>query len=449
MKAPRENESKNPFVNVAENLFRDTRTGKYYVKVKKHGKQFNRSLKTTVRAMADIRLRAELEKFEGVKEATDMNIRFEPFARAWVALRTHATIAATQEKNEYRLKHLLDFFGAMVLRKITTGDCLGWVTKHGLTIAPVSFARELAMLKQIFQHAIKQRIIIDNPAEDIKNPKVPKKKLVMPSREQFGQLVAEIRFPSKTKNMLLAEQIIKEYSNAESGEVEWSRAFAEHADWREQLLKGDAVKGMHRLHSFAYVYKKNANPENVVDLNQKQNAKDGADLVEFLTYSGSRQAEGNSSLWRDVDFEAGTITINGTKTETAQRTIPMLPPLIEFLKRLKAERNPKPEDRIIPIKSARKCLQTACTRLGLRVYTHHHLRHLFATTCIEAGVPIPTLAEWLGHNDGGVLAMKTYGHIRKEHSFDMAALVKSFAPNPVEPIEPEPPIVVLQRPAKG
>ena len=47
--------------------------------------------------------------------------------------------------------------------------------------------------------------------------------------------------------------------------------------------------------------------------------------------------------------------------------------------------------------------------------THHDLRHLFATRCIESGVDIPTVARWLGHKDGGALAMKTYGHLRNEH----------------------------------
>ncbi|MBU6410034.1 MAG: hypothetical protein KGR98_06580, partial [Verrucomicrobia bacterium] len=39
------------------------------------------------------------------------------------------------------------------------------------------------------------------------------------------------------------------------------------------------------------------------------------------------------------------------------------------------------------------------------------LRHLFATRCIEAGVDIPTVLRWLGHQDGGALCMKTFGHL--------------------------------------
>jgi integrase len=55
--------------------------------------------------------------------------------------------------------------------------------------------------------------------------------------------------------------------------------------------------------------------------------------------------------------------------------------------------------------------------------THHDLRHLFATRCIESGVDVPTVARWLGHRDGGALAMRTYGHLREEHSRAAAAKV--------------------------
>src|SRR5207245_5387615 len=99
-----------------------------------------------------------------------------------------------------------------------------------------------------------------------------------------------------------------------------------------------------------------------------------------------------------------------------------------FLERLKAEKNPKPDDPIIPISSARKCLETACRKLGFPNYTHHDFRHFFATTCIESGVDIPTVSRWLGHKDGGALAMKRYGHLRQEHSFAMIKRVNFEKP---------------------
>jgi len=35
-------------------------------------------------------------------------------------------------------------------------------------------------------------------------------------------------------------------------------------------------------------------------------------------------------------------------------------------------------------------------------------------------VDIPTVSRWLGHQDGGALCMKTYGHLRDEHSANEA-----------------------------
>ncbi|MGH7940974.1 MAG: hypothetical protein ACREFR_07895 [Limisphaerales bacterium] len=45
---------------------------------------------------------------------------------------------------------------------------------------------------------------------------------------------------------------------------------------------------------------------------------------------------------------------------------------------------------------------------------------------------IPTVSRWLGHKDGGALAMKTYGHLPDSHSTDMARKVvfsRTSAPN--------------------
>jgi integrase len=70
-----------------------------------------------------------------------------------------------------------------------------------------------------------------------------------------------------------------------------------------------------------------------------------------------------------------------------------------------------------------KSLTRACKLAKVARITHHDLRHLFATRCIESGVDIPTVSRWLGHSDGGALAMKVYGHLRREHSASMAQKV--------------------------
>jgi integrase len=80
--------------------------------------------------------------------------------------------------------------------------------------------------------------------------------------------------------------------------------------------------------------------------------------------------------------------------------------------------------RILQITECPVSLHRACNQLGIARLRHHDLRHLFATRCIESGVDIPTVARWLGHKDGGALAMRVYGHLRNQHSQEMAKKVK-------------------------
>jgi integrase len=44
------------------------------------------------------------------------------------------------------------------------------------------------------------------------------------------------------------------------------------------------------------------------------------------------------------------------------------------------------------------------------VHMHpHDFRHLFAVHAMERGVSIPQIANWLGHQDNGILAATVYG----------------------------------------
>ena len=152
------------------------------------------------------------------------------------------------------------------------------------------------------------------------------------------------------------------------------------------------------------------------------------DLVEFLAYSGLRATEAAGIRWTDVDFNQGRIYVAPGKTDQA-RFAPLLDSRRHLLARIKAEpRWFRAEHRrkagyILSVSECEKALTSACKKAGAHRMTRHDLRHLFATRCIESGVDIPTVSRWLGHKDGGALAMKTYGHLRSEHSQAMAKLV--------------------------
>ena len=158
-------------------------------------------------------------------------------------------------------------------------------------------------------------------------------------------------------------------------------------------------------------------------------ASDGcADLVEFLAYSGMRATEAAGVRWADIDFERGRIYIASGKGWQA-RYIPLLDAMRELLGRIKATpRWFRAEARrkagyVLSVVECEKALTAACRKAGAHRMTRHDLRHLFATRSIESGIDIPTVSRWLGHKDGGALAMRVYGHLRDSHSQEMAKKV--------------------------
>lgn len=161
-------------------------------------------------------------------------------------------------------------------------------------------------------------------------------------------------------------------------------------------------------------------------------SRDCADFVEGLAVTGCRKGEAGEIEWRDVDYSAREIVVRGdletgTKNWTVRR-VPMIPAARQLFQRMRAERpDEAPNEKVFRVNEAQKAIDHAARKLGLTRITHHDLRHLFATICIESGVDIPTVSRWLGHKDGGALAMKTYGHLRREHSVAQALKV-SFAP---------------------
>ena len=61
---------------------------------------------------------------------------------------------------------------------------------------------------------------------------------------------------------------------------------------------------------------------------------------------------------------------------------------------------------------------------GLPGLRFHDCRHHFISMCVMSGVDTLTIANWVGHSDGGVLIGRTYGHLDPKHKRASAAKVK-------------------------
>jgi integrase len=163
-------------------------------------------------------------------------------------------------------------------------------------------------------------------------------------------------------------------------------------------------------------------------------SQDCSDFARFLAYSGCRLSEARAATWGDVDMDKRFLTVHNAKVRRARnwtptRRVPIIPDLRQVLDRLKLG-SPEPTEPICKVGECEKSLTRACKLVGIPKITHHDLRHLFATRCIEAGVDIPTVSRWLGHSDGGALAMRVYGHLREQHSAAMAQKVTFSPPQP-------------------
>jgi integrase len=404
-----------------DNLVRHE-SGSYYARLSVGGKQTWISLKTQLLEVAKAKL-GDL-----VKEARKVHVRAAKGGERWTVADAIAkrlaeingapdTELKPATKHYYRqcietIRSSWPELESRPVSKITEDDCAQWRNSLAKNISPQRFNNIISELAKILELAVQAGHRFGNPAEKLKRLSVPKIKqgLKLPSKAKFAEFVEAMR--------------------SRNGR------FSEHS----------------------------------------------AFFVELLAYSGMRKGEAENLLWRDVDFEAGFIAVHGdpeTGTKGGEsRKVPMIPALRGLLQRLLQHRhdlamiapcakqhgvtentvytwrrnedprwlkfahrpNIAPPGELLPtpvcaVSEAQGCMTAAAEEIGMERLTHHDLRHYFATICIEAGVDIPTVSRWLGHKDGGVLAMRTYGHLRDEHSTAAAARV-SFDPAPAENVLP-------------
>ena len=337
---------------VGQCLYRSEQSGRYYGVIKRSGKQIKKSLKTSDKALAKRRLADLLGKAARLNVGDAARVTFEGLAKRY----HESTAAGLKPSTHYRegclVTSLNRTFGSSLVRSISKQQVEQWATTRAREIAARTFNYERQVMIRILDYAVRDGLILDNPARVIKRQKQGQKAPVIPTREQFKTLMAAMR-----------------------------------------------------------------------ELDAR--ARQAANLLEFLAYSGCRLGEALAMQWKDIDAAQGFFVVTGgergTKNHDA-RVVPLFPALKQFLERLQPgfPRGERTSDNIFSMKTAKSAMETACKNASLPHFTHHHLRHFFCSNAIEAGIDFKTIAAWLGHQDGGMLVAKTYGHLRDEHSAAMA-----------------------------
>lgn len=145
----------------------------------------------------------------------------------------------------------------------------------------------------------------------------------------------------------------------------------------------------------------------------------GRALLATLTFAGLRLDEGLSLRWDDVNLATGKLHVRGTKTDAADRTVDLLPPLREELAALKARRNSERTELVFATSTGRKMgasnvrrrvLTPAVDRANERLaqvggdrirgrITPHSLRRTFASLLVALGRDMRVTMAQLGHTD--------------------------------------------------
>jgi integrase len=155
------------------------------------------------------------------------------------------------------------------------------------------------------------------------------------------------------------------------------------------------------------------------------------DYVRLLAYSGARRDEALVLRWEDVNFERKFLRIgaDGSSKNSKARYVDLNPELETHLKAMAGRRAPDSEwlfpspqrgktDK--PAKTFQDSFSEARKNAKLEWVGFHDLRHYFASMAVMSGIDFKTIAEWLGHQDGGMLVGKVYGHLLPEHRKRMA-----------------------------
>lgn len=339
-------------------------SGVYYARIKVNGKLIRQSLKTNVFTTAKTKLLDFLKEQRATKERIPTPTFGEAKEAYLKKLETNTEIKP--KTKEYRRLCLAKIesswptIGTLTISEISSETCREWAAKLKAEIDEQYFNNTIGTLKLILNDGLK--IYTERGGNGLTNPASELSRTRIPPKE------LQLPEPSMFKDLV---------DNVRSGSGQWGEP--------------------------------------------------AGDLIEFLAYTGLRiKSEARWVEWADVDWKRKEIVVRGdpeTRTKNGElRRIPIIPDLEKLLLKMKGDRDRS--GKILKLQECQGALTRACSEIGIPRITHHDLRHVFATRCIESGVDIPTVARWLGHKDGGALAMKTYGHLRNEHSQAMAAKVR-------------------------
>jgi len=180
------------FQRVGECLYRYVPSGVYYARIKTDGKEIRRSLRTTDRKLADRELRRlrdeqrQIDRSQGKLTLAELCDRYKKTVQHQAPKTvTQKTYIADKIKNDWPTGSLIQ------VAKIKPSDVDMWLSRYRFGVASRNF--HIQVLKDVFNLAVRDRIVLVSPAQHLKYTKRDKPIRRTPTFEQFQAIVESIR----------------------------------------------------------------------------------------------------------------------------------------------------------------------------------------------------------------------------------------------------------------
>jgi integrase len=160
-------------------------------------------------------------------------------------------------------------------------------------------------------------------------------------------------------------------------------------------------------------------------------------IFQFAMLTGMRHGEINKLKWSDVDWEARTLKVVGTKTETVTPSVRYLP-ITETMMAILEERQKKSATDYVFTRAGNtgskfyRILREACDACDITYGKNtvgglilHDARHTATTRMLQAGVDLSTIGSITGHSDKNLILY--YGHATAASRARAAAVLEEYA----------------------
>ncbi len=266
----------------------------------------------------------------------------------------------------YILKSNFKFLFNTPLEKITIAQIEQWRSKRkkaGLKAS--SLNRRITALKAAINWAVKRNITENNPLA----------KLERLSEEDSDTKVRYLSVEERERLMTALDEREKEIRDARDSHNEWL---------------------------------KTRNLQTVARIDEDSFADHLKPLVRLSLLTGIRRNSLLSLLWRDVNFNDGTIMVRAATSKSGkQYYVPMNEQVIKILSTWrKQQKNPGHNTLVFPSPQTGKKMDNCNTawaallkRADIQDFRWHDMRHDFASQLVMMGIDLNTVRELLGHAD--------------------------------------------------